>query len=719
MLLNYNPNGWYIELEELVLTSEVVKLKHDNIYDVTIYTDQQKLNQLDPSLYSLTGFNQTLGSYDQLEFDSNYFQNNQGTTLYVEYYTVGDIVKAEHVNQRAEKYVELIAQEDITAGQVISLVNGKAQIQDKDNETAKDVVGIQIEDQLQNWPVRVQISGVYENSSLSLTIGEKIFVGSNGQITQHEPATGYVKVIGTAVDEDKIAVQLYGNIEELDTIYVRLSDYEDVDVLNKIKNVDGSDSGLDQDLLDGNHQSDFQSQIHTHTKTDITDFQHTHEKTDITDFQHTHTKEEITDFQHVHIKSDITDFQHEHSSQNINDQTNQNVANTIVKRDENGGFSQGTISQNLIGNQSSQSRLQTQRTISLSGDVTGQQDFDGSQNITIEQTVVDNSHTHDNTTITNVNQSTILGVVPIQNGGTNNDAYTTGKFLIYNGTKIISSTYDSSSFQSQSHNHDSSYVKLSDYEDQDVLTKIKNVDGQNSGLDQDLLDGQHQSAFQPASHTHSQSNITSGTLSVARGGTGQSSLTQNKLLIGNGTSQIYQPAELHWDNTNKRLGVNTSTPSYTLHVAGTIYGDSVYGAVYNDYQEYRIANEEVEPGYVAVLDKNGRLSKCRKDRQKNIVGIVSDVYGFQIGEVDGEINIPIQVAGRVLAYVEDCKCKLKTGEPLVQTKNGKLRKLRWYEKIILPWIQNQIVGYVDEIPEYDVWGSNNTRVNGRVWIRVR
>jgi hypothetical protein len=52
-------------------------------------------------------------------------------------------------------------------------------------------------------------------------------------------------VIGTAVDEDKIAVQLYGNIEELDTIYVRLSDYEDVDVLNKIKNVDGSDSGLD------------------------------------------------------------------------------------------------------------------------------------------------------------------------------------------------------------------------------------------------------------------------------------------------------------------------------------------------------------------------------------------------------------------------------------------------------------------------------------------
>jgi len=39
--------------------------------------------------------------------------------------------------------------------------------------------------------------------------------------------------------------------------------------------------------------------------------------------------------------------------------------------------------------------------------------------------------------------------------------------------------------------HDDRFVKLTDYEDSDVLTKIKSVDGSGSGLDADLLDGAH------------------------------------------------------------------------------------------------------------------------------------------------------------------------------------------------------------------------------------
>lgn len=42
---------------------------------------------------------------------------------------------------------------------------------------------------------------------------------------------------------------------------------------------------------------------------------------------------------------------------------------------------------------------------------------------------------------------------------------------------------------------DNNFVKLTDYEDADVLAKIKNVDGANSGLDADLLDGHHASYF--------------------------------------------------------------------------------------------------------------------------------------------------------------------------------------------------------------------------------
>jgi hypothetical protein len=57
-----------------------------------------------------------------------------------------------------------------------------------------------------------------------------------------------------------------------------------------------------------------------------------------------------------------------------------------------------------------------------------------------------------------------------------------------------------------------------------------------------------------------------GTLAVGRGGTGASTFTAGRLLFGNTTSAINTDANIFWDNTNKRLGVGTSSPSYQLHV---------------------------------------------------------------------------------------------------------------------------------------------------------
>lgn len=45
------------------------------------------------------------------------------------------------------------------------------------------------------------------------------------------------------------------------------------------------------------------------------------------------------------------------------------------------------------------------------------------------------------------------------------------------------------------HNHDSEYVKLTDYEDADVLAKLLNVDGDGSSLDADKVDGLEASQF--------------------------------------------------------------------------------------------------------------------------------------------------------------------------------------------------------------------------------
>jgi hypothetical protein len=61
-------------------------------------------------------------------------------------------------------------------------------------------------------------------------------------------------------------------------------------------------------------------------------------------------------------------------------------------------------------------------------------------------------------------------------------------------------------------------------------------------------------------------NNVTGTLPVANGGTGVSSLTANKVLVGNGTSGVLTPTNLHWDNTNSRLGIGITAPRVALEV---------------------------------------------------------------------------------------------------------------------------------------------------------
>ena len=72
-------------------------------------------------------------------------------------------------------------------------------------------------------------------------------------------------------------------------------------------------------------------------------------------------------------------------------------------------------------------------------------------------------------------------------------------------------------------------------------------------------------------------NVTTGELSVRRGGTGVGSLTQQKVLVGNGTNDVLSPSDLHWDVAQGRLGVGTSVPSVELTVEGDaeIRGDVV------------------------------------------------------------------------------------------------------------------------------------------------
>ena len=71
--------------------------------------------------------------------------------------------------------------------------------------------------------------------------------------------------------------------------------------------------------------------------------------------------------------------------------TSANEANKVVKRDANGNFAAGTVTANLVGdvtgNADTATALETSRTITLGGDLSGSVSFDGTANVTLTATV--------------------------------------------------------------------------------------------------------------------------------------------------------------------------------------------------------------------------------------------------------------------------------------------------------------------------------------------
>lgn len=169
----------------------------------------------------------------------------------------------------------------------------------------------------------------------------------------------------------------------------------------------------------------------------------------------------------------------------------------------------------------------------------------------------------------------------------------------------------------------------------------------------------------------------------------------------------------------------SGTTSYTTLTNATVlwtndgstkssFSAPLYGAVWNDYAEYRTQKEEIKPGYCVASADNGQVYKTTEKFQA-CDGIVSDTFGFAIGETDN-CKTPLAVAGRVLAYCEGDRYSYHSGDAVCAGPDGKVVKMTREE--IREW-PDRIVGIVSEIPEYETWGTGNVAVDGRIWIKVK
>jgi hypothetical protein len=107
-------------------------------------------------------------------------------------------------------------------------------------------------------------------------------------------------------------------------------------------------------------------------------------------------------------------------------------------------------------------------------------------------------------------------------------------------------------------------------------------------------------------------------------------------------------------NNSTQAGIRMYGQDGTYY--GTVYANSngvyaspkIYGAVWNDYAEFRNQKEEISAGYCVTCANDGKVFKTT-ERLQTFEGITSDTYGFAIGETD-DCKTPLAAAGRVLVY---------------------------------------------------------------------
>lgn len=159
-------------------------------------------------------------------------------------------------------------------------------------------------------------------------------------------------------------------------------------------------------------------------------------------------------------------------------------------------------------------------------------------------------------------------------------------------------------------------------------------------------------------------------------------------------------------NAGMTMTINTRT--------GVLRGNKLWGAVWNDYAEFR-EGDTIESGK-CVIEVGDDTLITSTERMMPGANITSDTFGFAIGETE-QAKTPIAVSGRVLAYPYESheEFKKNIGRPVCSGPNGTVSIMTDEE------YKNKgycAIGTISAVPDYEEWGTGKVKVNGRVWIKV-
>lgn len=193
------------------------------------------------------------------------------------------------------------------------------------------------------------------------------------------------------------------------------------------------------------------------------------------------------------------------------------------------------------------------------------------------------------------------------------------------------------------------------------------------------------------------------------------SKTGGRVVVNNGTNNFWfgiNSAGTVWgiyDATNEKYIVACNGEK--------VYsGFPIYGAVWNDYAEFRNYKDSDKIPYGRVVIENGddTLSLSTQRLQKG-GNICSDTFGFAIGKTENT-KMPIAVSGRALVYTNEERTSYEPGDAVCTGPNGTVSKMTHEEIKEYP---DRIIGYVSAVPDYETWGENDIKVNKRIWIKVQ